>query len=88
LLNTGASGQTGSYSDPTADSLIQASVSGSNPAAVSAEASFFTAQLPLLWQPVNDQIWAWKSNISATDPAAFENLTQDNATPEFWYLTK
>ncbi|HXZ70277.1 MAG TPA: hypothetical protein VEH31_05305 [Streptosporangiaceae bacterium] len=78
----------GSYSNPTADSLINASVSGSNPSAVMNEASFFTAQLPVVWQPARDHIWAWKTNISATDPNAFENLTQFAATPEFWYLTK
>jgi hypothetical protein len=44
--------------------------------------------LPVLWQPVIDYIWAWKTNISATDPTAFENLTQYTATPEFWYPTK
>ena len=42
----------------------------------------------MLWQPVIDYIWAWKTNISATDSTAFENLTQYTATPEFWYLTK
>jgi peptide/nickel transport system substrate-binding protein len=88
ILNTGGSGQIGAYSDPQADALINASVTGSNPAAVMNEAAFFTAQLPVLWQPVNDFIWAWKTNISASDPTAFENLTQFAATPEFWYLTK
>jgi peptide/nickel transport system substrate-binding protein len=88
FLNTGGFGQIGSYSNPTADSLINASVSGSNPSAVTAEASFFTTNLPVLWQPVIDYIWAWKTNIAATDPTAFENLTQYTATPEFWYLTK
>ena len=88
FLNTGGFGQLGSYSNPTADSLINASVSGSNPSAVTAEASFFTTNLPVLWQPVIDYISTWKTNISATDPTAFENLTQYTATPEFWYLTK
>jgi peptide/nickel transport system substrate-binding protein len=88
FLNTGGSGQIGDYSNPTADSLINASVSGTNPNAVSSEASFFTTQVPVLWQPLTDYIWAWKTNISATDPAAIENLTQYSATPEYWYLTK
>ena len=34
FFNTGGSGQIGDYSNPTADSLINASVTGSNPAAV------------------------------------------------------
>jgi peptide/nickel transport system substrate-binding protein len=88
VLNTGGSGQIGAYSTPQADSLINASVTGSDPAAVTAEASFFTMQVPVLWQPVLDYSWAWKTNISATDPTAFENLTQYDNTPQFWYLTK
>ena len=50
--------------------------------------SFFTTQLPVLWQPVLDYVWAWKSDISATEPQAIENLTQYDNTPQFWYLTK
>jgi peptide/nickel transport system substrate-binding protein len=87
-FNTGGSQQVGAYSNPTADALINASVAGSNPSAVMNEASFFTTHLPVLWQPAQDTIWAWKTNISATDPNAFENLTQHAPTPEFWYLTK
>jgi peptide/nickel transport system substrate-binding protein len=87
FLNTGGSRQIGGYSDPQADSLIGASISGSNPSAVADEASFFTTALPVLWQPVIDQIWAWKTNISATNPTAIENLTQYDCTPQFWYIT-
>src|SRR5580700_1715760 len=88
VYNTGGSGQLGDYSDPTADSLINSSVTGSNPAAVTSEASFFTTNLPVLWQPVLDYTWAWKSNISSTEPAGIENLTQYDNTPQFWYLNK
>jgi peptide/nickel transport system substrate-binding protein len=88
FLNTGGGGQLGDYSNARADALINQSVSGRNPAAVKNEASFFTAQLPVLWQPVPDYVWAWKSKISATTPTAIENLTQYDDTPQFWYLTK
>jgi peptide/nickel transport system substrate-binding protein len=88
FLNTGGSTQIGDYSNPQADALINNSVTGSNPAAVTAEASFFTTQLPVLWQPVLDYTWAWKTNISATTPTAFENLTQYDDTPQFWYISK
>jgi hypothetical protein len=37
---------------------------------------------------VRDRVWAWKTNVSATDPNAFGNLTQFAATPEFRYTTK
>jgi peptide/nickel transport system substrate-binding protein len=88
LFNTNGGGQFGLYSNPTADSLINASISGSNPNAVANELSFFATNLPVLWQPVRDHIYAWKTNISASDPSNFEELTQYTSTPEFWYLTK
>ena len=88
FLNTGGSGQIGDYSNPQADSLINASISGTNPAAVENELSFLDTNEPVLWQPLRDHVYVWKTNISATTPLAFENLTQYTATPEFWYTTK
>ncbi|HEX2743267.1 MAG TPA: ABC transporter substrate-binding protein [Streptosporangiaceae bacterium] len=88
FLNTGGSGQLGNYSNPQANALINASISGSNPSAVTNELSFFETNLPVLWQPSRDHIYAWKTDISATDPSAFENLTQYDSTPEFWYISK
>ena len=40
LFNTGGSGQIGDYSNPTADSLINASITSTNPSAVTNELSF------------------------------------------------
>ncbi|MBV9379339.1 MAG: hypothetical protein JOY82_21985 [Streptosporangiaceae bacterium] len=87
LFNTGGSTQIGDYSNPTADSLINASIASGDPSAVKKEASFLTANQPAMFQPTPDYIWAWKTSISGT-PESFENLTQYYATPEFWYLTK
>jgi peptide/nickel transport system substrate-binding protein len=86
LFNTGGSDQIGDYSNPTADSLINASISGGNPSAVKNEASFLTANQPVQFQPNPDLIWAWKNTLSAQNPQAWENLTQYYATPEFWYF--
>jgi peptide/nickel transport system substrate-binding protein len=86
FLNTGGVYQAGDYSNPTADRLINASVSGRNPAAVKNEAAFLTLNEPVLWEPVADYIWAWKTSISGPR-AAFENMTQYYLTPEFWYFT-
>jgi peptide/nickel transport system substrate-binding protein len=86
FLNTGGAYQAGDYSTPTGDGLINASVSGRNPAAVKNEASFLTVNEPVLWQPVPDYIWAWKTSISGPR-TAFENLTQYYVTPELWYFT-
>lgn len=77
----------GDYSNATADALIRASVTGSNPAAVRNEASFLTMNQPVLFQPDWDYLWVWKDTVSGP-PASFENLTQYAATPEFWYLTR
>jgi len=88
LFNTGGSSQVGDYSNPTADKLIQASIAGGDPAAVKNEASFLTMNQPVMFQPNPDYIWAWKTTLSAQNPAAWENLTQYYATPEFWYFNK
>jgi len=86
LFNTGGSDQIGDYSNPTADSLITASITGGNPSAVKDEASFLTMNQPVMFQPNPDLIWTWKTGISGT-PESFENLTQYYATPEYWFLT-
>jgi peptide/nickel transport system substrate-binding protein len=86
LFNTNGLEQIGDYSNPTANALIDDSVSGTHPAAVKNEASFLTANQPVLFEPYEDNIWAWKSTLSGP-PASFENLTQYYATPEFWYFT-
>jgi peptide/nickel transport system substrate-binding protein len=88
LFNTGGSGQIGDFSDPKADALINDSISSPNPSAVTNELSYLDTVEPVLWQPLRDHVYVWKTNISATTPAAFEDLTQYDPTPEFWYLTK
>jgi peptide/nickel transport system substrate-binding protein len=87
LFNTGGSTQVGDYSNPTADSLINASIASGNSSAVKNEASFLTSNQPVIFQPNPDLLWAWKTDVSG-EPASFENLTQYYATPEYWYLTK
>ncbi len=87
LFNTTGSNQIGDYSNPQADSLINASISGGDPTAVKSEASFLTMNQPVQFQPNPDYIWAWKTSISGP-PTSFENLTQYYATPEYWFFTK
>jgi peptide/nickel transport system substrate-binding protein len=88
LFNTGGSSQIGDYSDPKADSLINASITSTDPAAVVNELSYLNTSEPVLWQPLRDHVYVWKTNVSATTPQAFENLTQYDPTPEFWFITK
>jgi peptide/nickel transport system substrate-binding protein len=87
VFNTPASSNLGGYSNPQADSLINASVTSSNPAAVTAEASFLTTQQPGLFQANPDLVMVWKKTLSGP-PAYFESLTQYQLNPEFWYFTK
>ncbi|HEX3907662.1 MAG TPA: ABC transporter substrate-binding protein [Mycobacteriales bacterium] len=85
IFNTGGSGNEGDYSSPEADKLIKASKFSSDPNAVKDEAAFITKDLPAVFLPNPDLIFAWKG-ISGT-PDSFANLTQYSFTPEYWYLT-
>jgi peptide/nickel transport system substrate-binding protein len=93
IFSTNGSGNMGDYSDPTADKLIQASVSSPSASAVSAEAQYLTAQQPALFQPEPDggfgtaAIVVWKKTVSGT-PQSFESLTQSFYNPEYWFLTQ
>ena len=84
IFNTGGSYNQGNYSDPTADKLIKASKFSSDPNAVQKEASYLTQNLPAIFGPNEDRIWAWKG-ISGP-PDSFSNLTQFGFTPEYWYV--
>jgi peptide/nickel transport system substrate-binding protein len=87
IFNTPGSFNIGSYSDAKADSLIKASTTSSNGSAVKNEAAYLTEQQPSLFQPLVDNVEVWKKTMSG-QPASFENLTQYQLTPEFWYFTK
>jgi peptide/nickel transport system substrate-binding protein len=85
VFNTPGVYNFGGYSDAEADSLINASITSSNPDAVKAEATYLTAQQPALFQPNPDVVVAWKKTLSGP-PGAFANLTQYYLTPESWYF--
>jgi peptide/nickel transport system substrate-binding protein len=86
LLNINGGENTGDLVNTTINGLIQQSVYGSNPDAVENELSWVATNVPLLWQPNPDYGWAWKDDISSTDPDALESLTQYYMQPEFWYI--
>ena len=86
-FNTSGSLNGGFYKDAQADKLINASVTGGNPDAVKAEASYLTQQQPSLFQPNADFIVVWKTNVSG-QPAAIQALTQFYLNTELMYLTK
>ncbi|HTX01067.1 MAG TPA: ABC transporter substrate-binding protein [Acidimicrobiales bacterium] len=86
-FNTAGAENVGGYSNPTANRLIHDSVYGSNPRAVTAEMAFLRTNLPVLWLPNPDNIWAWQTRVSGP-PAAFADLTSNVLTPEYWYFKK
>jgi len=88
IFNTGGDYNWGAYSNPTADALINNSVFGTNPKAVTSEASFLTKNPPVLFFPNPDLIWAVSKKVGGT-ANAFIALTQNYASePQFYYLTK
>jgi peptide/nickel transport system substrate-binding protein len=87
IFNTSGSDNGGFYNSAEANKLINASVSGGNPAAVKAEASYLTEQQPSLFQPNADAIVVWKDNVSG-QPAAIQAMTQYYLNTELMYLTK
>jgi peptide/nickel transport system substrate-binding protein len=87
IFNGLGSDNGGFYNDAEANRLINASVTGGNPDAVKAEASYLTQQQPSLFQPNPDDIIVWKDDVSG-QPAAIQAMTQFYLNTELMYLTK
>jgi peptide/nickel transport system substrate-binding protein len=87
IFNTGGSFNSGAYSDPKMDQLIKASVFGTDPNAVTNEASYAGAALPALFLPNYDYIWAIAKRVGGT-PASFLGQTQYGFWPQFWWVNK
>jgi peptide/nickel transport system substrate-binding protein len=87
IFNTTGVYNTGAYNSPMANTLINNSVYGSDPKAVTKEASFLTQDLPGLFMPNGDYIFAVSKKVGG--PAdGFMSLTQQVDQPQYWYLTK
>jgi peptide/nickel transport system substrate-binding protein len=87
IFNTGGSFNIGDYSDPKADSLINTSVYGPNKASVKNEAAYIATDLPALFEPDSDHVYAWKNTLSGPQ-SSFWELPQFSLDPEQWYFTK
>jgi peptide/nickel transport system substrate-binding protein len=87
IFNTTGSFNIGSYHSTKADSLINDSVNAANPTAVKNEAGYLAENLPALFQPEADHVYAWKTSLSGPQ-ASFWELTQFSLNPEQWYFTK
>jgi peptide/nickel transport system substrate-binding protein len=85
LFNTDSSGNQGGYSNPEMDSLInQTEYSGSASAFAQYE-DFAAEQLPQLYLPDPDELFAYKSDLANVQPS--NPFSADN-DPENWYFTK
>jgi len=87
VFNTKGSFNIGSYSDPKADQLIEASTTGSSTDAVTQEDAYLTQQMPGLFQATQDNIVVWKKTMSG-NPNAYASLTQFQLQAEFMYFKK
>jgi peptide/nickel transport system substrate-binding protein len=79
---------TGSYSDPQMDKLIQQSVHGGNPAAVKAEASYAEKAVPNFYFPSADNLVAVNTKKVGSTSDGWLTMTQQATFPQFWYSVK
>lgn len=87
LFETGATANYGSYSDPKADQLIQATTlnTGESPQqALNAYQDYLTQQIPVLWEGDTYGLTEYKTDLHGVTPF---NVF-DAITPENWYFTK
>jgi peptide/nickel transport system substrate-binding protein len=93
VFNIGGGENTGGYDSKQATALIEASLSSSNPDAVTAEAQYLTQQQPSLFQPLVDNVFGtaglvvWSKDLSG-NPDSYATLTQPAWNPEYWFFTK
>jgi len=83
LFATGAGSNSGSYSNPTEDKLIQETHTSSSLGGFDQYATFTDQQLPFIWMPNAYAVQAVSSKLAGV---AFNPLA--DFTPEFWYFTK
>lgn len=84
VFDSKGQGNVGAYSDPTTDELIGKSVHSPDRKAVGAEVEHLRKDLPVLWLPAAQTIWAWKKTLSGP-PESFASLPASVLTPEYWY---
>ena len=87
IFNTGGSYNSGGYEDPKMDAVIERSVYGTDPNAVTQEASYEAVALPALFLPNYDIIYAISNRVGG-DPKSYLALTQFGFWPQFWWVNK
>jgi peptide/nickel transport system substrate-binding protein len=81
---TGGNGNYGGYSDPQADSLINATLQGSSTQAFYQYEDYVARQLPWLWVPLREGLEVYKSNLAGLAPL---NPFSTDLDFETWYFS-
>ncbi len=79
---------TGSANDPTGAKLIEQSVHGTNPKAVTSEASYWGTHPPVAFVPDQDYMVAVNSKKVGSVPDGWTVMTQQQWYPQYWHLIK
>ena len=83
LFYTGSGSNSGSYSDPQMDKLINLTHTDSSLATFHQYSTYAAQQLPFLWAPNTYGVQAVKSNLAGVTFNPLYTLL-----PEYWYFTK
>jgi peptide/nickel transport system substrate-binding protein len=86
--NPGAGFNTGSYNDPKANQLMNASVHSGDINAVKTEATYIAQQLPVFFMPDGDYLLAVNTKHVGSQPDGWTSMTQQQWYPQYWYQTK
>ena len=87
IFNTTGSYNEGGYSSAETDKLINASVYGSNPNAASQEVAQESSNLPILFFPNPDLVYAVNNKVGGTS-GAFISLTNYSFYPQLMWIKK
>ena len=83
LFATGAGSNSGNYSDPTMDMLIDETHTSSSMTVFDQFATYAAQQLPYIWVPFNYRIYAVNAKLRGVN---FNPLY--TFLPEYWYWTR
>jgi peptide/nickel transport system substrate-binding protein len=86
--NAGGGFNTGGYSNPTADSLMNASVHSGNVNAIKNEVTFFEKNLPVFFSPDADYLLAVNTKKVGGPADGWTAMTQQQWFPQYWYTVK
>jgi peptide/nickel transport system substrate-binding protein len=85
LFATGAGSNSGNYSDPTMDKLIQLTHTSSSLSVFDQFATYAATQLPFIWAP-NQEPYQVIAVTSKLHNVAYSPMA--TLLPEYWYFTK